>query len=167
MPRIRPAQLGDLEAITKIYNEAAVATTASYALQDVTVDDRRAWFERLTAEGYPVLVLDDEGQVVGYASYGPFRALAGYAHTVEHSVYVDQGNRAAGGGRMLMFALLDYARGRGVHVMVGVVDAENTDSIAFHRKLGFTETGRLPQMGRKFGRWLDIVFLTRVLDDDA
>ena len=163
MPTIRPAQSRDLPAITEIFNEAVVGTTASYALDPVTVDDRRAWFERLTGADYPVLVLEDDGEVIGYASYGPFRPLAGYAHTVEHSVYIWSGRRAAGGGRMLMLALLDYARGRGVHVMVGVVDGSNEDSLAFHRKLGFVESGRLPEVGRKFDRWLDVVFMTQVL----
>lgn len=163
MPTIRPAQSRDLPAITEIFNEAVVGTTASYALDPVTVDDRRAWFERLTGADYPVLVLEDDGEVIGYASYGQFRPLAGYAHTVEHSVYIRSGRRAAGGGRMLMLALLDYARGRGVHVMVGVVDGANEESLAFHRKLGFVESGRLPEVGRKFDRWLDVVFMTQVL----
>ena len=163
MPTIRPAQSRDLPAITEIFNEAVVGTTASYALDPVTVDDRRAWFERLTGAECPVLVLEDDGEVIGYASYAQFRPLAGYAHTVEHSVYIRSGRRAAGGGRMLMLALLDYARGRGVHVMVGVVDGAYEDSLAFHRKLGFVESGRLPEVGRKFDRWLDVVFMTQVL----
>ncbi|MBB1517514.1 N-acetyltransferase [Tessaracoccus sp. MC1679] len=165
MPTIRPAQPRDLPAITDIYNEAGVGTTASYALDPVSLDDRRAWWERLTASGYPVLVLEDGDEVFGYASYAQFRPLAGYAHTVEHSVYIRSGRRAAGAGRMLMLALIDYARGRGVHVMVGVVDGANEESLTFHRKLGFTESGRLPQVGRKFDRWLDVVFVTLVLGE--
>lgn len=165
MPLIRPAQSSDLQAITDIYNEAGVGTTASYALEPVTLADRRAWLERLSAAEFPVLVLEDDGDIVGYASYAQFRPLAGYAHTMEHSVYIRAGRRAAGAGRLLMQALIDYARGRGVHVMVGVVDAANEESLAFHRRLGFEVTGRLPEVGRKFGRWLDVVFVTRILDD--
>ncbi len=165
MPIIRPAQASDLPAITEIFNEAGVGTTASYALDPVSVDDRRAWWEQRTAAGFPVLVLEDDGEVVGYASYAQFRPLAGYARTMEHSVYVTSNRRAAGGGRMLMQALIDYARGRGVHVMIGVVDGANEDSLAFHRRLGFEESGRLPEVGRKFDRWLDVVFVTRILDD--
>ncbi|MHA6511083.1 GNAT family N-acetyltransferase [Tessaracoccus sp. Z1128] len=163
MPTIRPAQPRDLPAITEIYNEAGVGTTASYALEPVTLEDRRAWFQRLTGSDHPVLVLEDDDQVIGFASYSQFRPLAGYAHTKEHSVYIRSGRRAAGGGRMLMLALLDYARGRGVHVMVGVVDGANEESLAFHRALGFVESGRLPEVGRKFDRWLDVVFMTQVL----
>ena len=165
MPTIRPARLSDLPAITAIYNDAGVGTTASWALEPVTLEDRQAWFSRLAAADCPVLVLEtDDGAVAGFASYGPFRPLAGWAPTVEHSIYIGEGHRASGGGRMLMNALIDYASGRGVHVMVGVIDADNAESIAFHRRLGFDESGRLPQVGRKFGRWLDAVFMTRVFD---
>lgn len=167
MPTIRPAHLRDIPAITDIFNEAGVGTTASYALEAVTVEDRQAWFERLTAADYPVLVMEDpDGLVVGYASYSQFRTLEGYRHTVEHSVYIRAGHRAAGAGRMLMTALIDYARGRGVHVMVGVVDGANEASVTFHEKLGFEVVGRLPQVGRKFGRWLDVVFVTLIFEDN-
>ena len=165
MPTIRPAHARDIPAITDIYNEAGVGTTASYALESVTVADRQAWFERLTAADYPVLVMEDpHGLNIGYASYSQFRPLDGYRHTVEHSVYIRDGHRAVGAGRMLMTALIDYARGRGVHVMVGVVDGANDRSIAFHERLGFEVAGRLPQVGRKFGRWLDIVFVTMIFE---
>lgn len=164
MPSIRPARHEDLDQITAIYNEAGVGTAASYALEPVTLADRQAWFRRLSAEDCPVLVLTSEDEIIGYASYGTFRALAGYSYTVEHSVYIRSGHRAAGGGRMLMNALLDYARGRGVHVMVGVIDGDNVDSVTFHERLGFSVTGRLPQVGRKFGQWRDIVFVARVFD---
>lgn len=157
---IRPAAPSDLPSIVEIYNEAGVATTASYDLEPVTLEERTAWFERLRSNGHPVLVVEDDGVVVGYACYGPFRDKEGYRHTVEHSVYVADGYRAAGTGRMLLGALLDYARGRGVHVMIGVLDAENTDSRAFHRRMGFEESAVLKEVGRKFGRWLDIVFVT-------
>lgn len=161
-PTIRPATRADLPAIVDIYNEAAVGTTASYDLEPVDLHNRRVWFDRLMNGDFPVLVLEDpeEGGVIGYACYGPFRDKAGYAHTVEHSVYVAEGRRSGGAGRMLMAALIDYARGRDVHVMVGVLDAENAASRAFHQRLGFVESAVLPQVGRKFGRWLDIVFTT-------
>lgn len=165
MPTIRPARIRDIPAVTDIYNEAGVGTTASYALQPVTVADRQAWFERLTADEYPVLVMEDsDGLIVGYASYSQFRPLDGYRHTVEHSVYIREGCRDAGAGRMLMTALIDYARGRGVHVMVGVIDGANDASITFHERLGFEVVGRLPQVGRKFGRWLDVVFVTKIFE---
>lgn len=157
--RIRSAAPQDLPAITEIYNDGGVSTTASYDLTPVTVANRRDWYQKLIARDYPVLVAEEEGQILGYANYGPFRDKAGYAQTVEHTVYVRDGNRAAGCGRMLMTTLIDHARGNGMHVMLGMVDADNESSLAFHRRLGFVEVGRLPQVGRKFERWLDLVIL--------
>ena len=165
MPRvIRSANHEDLPAIVEIYNEGGVATTASYDIEPVTLEERAAWFERLRNQGHPVLVLEENGRVVGFASYGPFRDKAAYLHTVEHSVYVAEGRRSNGVGRMLLGALLDHARGRGVHVMLGVLDADNMASRAFHKSLGFVESAVLPEVGRKFGRWLDVVFVTRRFD---
>ena len=162
MPRvIRSANHEDLPAIVEIYNEGGVATTASYDIEPVTLEERAAWFERLRNQGHPVLVLEENGRVVGFASYGSFRDKAAYLHTVEHSVYVAEGSRSNGVGRMLLCALLDHARGRGVHVMLGVLDADNMASRAFHKSLGFIESAVLPEVGRKFGRWLDVVFVTR------
>ncbi|GAB2474328.1 GNAT family N-acetyltransferase [Luteococcus sediminum] len=161
---IRTARSEDLAAITAIYNEAGVGTTASYDLEPVTVDNRREWLERHHADGHPVLVATVDDQVLGFAGYGVFREKAGYAHTVEHSVYVGDGARALGVGRLLMLALVDLARGNGVHTMVGVLDADNEASINFHRRLGFEETGRLRQVGRKFDRWLDAVLVQLMLD---
>ena len=163
-PVIRSANHEDLPAIVEIYNEGGVATSASYDVEPVTLEDRAAWFERLRNQGHPVLVLEENGQVVGFASYGPFRDKAAYRHTVEHSVYVAEGSRSNGVGRMLLCALLDHARGRGVHIMVGVLDADNMASRAFHKSLGFIESAVLPEVGRKFGRWLDVVFVTRRFD---
>ena len=165
MPRvIRSANHEDLPAIVEIYNEGGVATTASYDIEPVTLEERAAWFERLRNQGHPVLVLEENGRVVGFASYGSFRDKAAYLHTVEHSVYVAEGSRSNGVGRMLLCALLDHARGRGVHVMLGVLDADNMASRAFHKSLGFIESVVLPEVGRKFGRWLDVVFVTRRFD---
>ena len=163
-PVIRSANHEDLPAIVEIYNEGGVTTTASYDIEPVTLEERAAWFERLRNQGHPVLVLEENGRVVGFASYGSFRDKAAYLHTVEHSVYVAEGRRSNGVGRMLLGALLDHARGRGVHIMVGVLDADNMASRAFHKSLGFIESAVLPEVGRKFGRWLDVVFVTRRFD---
>ena len=172
---IRTASAQDVPAITAIYNESGVGTTASYDLAPVSVADRLAWFEGKQRRQFPVMVAeftDDTTpgsptapMVVGFATYGSFRDKAGYDFTVEHSVYVSPDRRAGGVGRMLMSALIDHARGRGVHVIVGVVDATNEASILFHEQLGFTVAGRLDEVGRKFGRWLDVVFVTLTFED--
>ena len=163
-PVIRSASYEDLPAIVEIYNEGGVATTASYDVEPVTLEERTAWFERLRNQGHPVLVFEDAGRVVGFASYGSFRDKAAYGQTVEHSVYVAENSRSRGAGRLLLRTLIDHARGSGVHVMVGVLDAGNMASRAFHRSLGFTESAVLPEVGRKFGRWLDVVFVTYRFD---
>ncbi len=160
---IRPAADADLPAITAIYNDAGVGTTASYDLEPVSLDSRRSWFEQRSRAGFPIVVAELDGRVIGYASYGPFRDKAGYAYTVEHSVYVARDARQRGVGQALMADLVSHARDRGVHVMIGVLDADNAASIAFHRRLDFAEVARLPQVGRKFGRWLDVVMVQLTL----
>ncbi|MEO6340051.1 MAG: N-acetyltransferase family protein, partial [Caulobacteraceae bacterium] len=115
--------------------------------------------------GYPLLVAEWEGRVVGYASFGDFRPFQGYRHTVENSVYVAPDAHRRGVGRVLMEALIHRARAMGKHVMVAGIEAENLASIRLHAAAGFVEVGRLPQVGRKFGRWLDLVFMQRALDD--
>lgn len=160
---IRRAQIADLPTITEIYNQAGVETTASYDLVPVSLDNRAEWLARHEARDHPVLVLEDQGQVVGYADYSYFRDKAGYAQTMEHTVYIAQGRRNLGGGRMLMGALIDHARGQGVHALVGVIDSENRESITFHQSLGFLEVGRMPEVGHKFGRWLDLIIMQLIL----
>ena len=158
---VRPATPADLPALTSLYNDLGVATTASYDLAPVSETERADWLSVHTDHGWPVLVALDAGEVIGYAAYGAFRPKAGYAHTVEHSVYVRDPNRGA--GRALMDALIAIAREQGVHAMVCLVDAENTASIAFHEHLGFATVGTLPEVGRKFDRWLDLVIQVKLL----
>jgi phosphinothricin acetyltransferase len=109
-----------------------------------------------------VLVADDAG-IIGFASFGDFRPWPGYALTVEHSVYVQEAAHRRGVETALVRRLIDEAQRRGKHVMVGGVDAANAASIGMHRKLGFTEAGTLSQVARKFGRWLDLVLMQRML----
>ncbi|NUB46580.1 N-acetyltransferase family protein [Fertoebacter nigrum] len=162
---LRDATPDDAAAIAAIYNDAVLHGTAIW--NDVTVDEanRIAWMAARAAQGYPVIVAERGGAVVGYASFGDWRAFDGFRGTVEHSVYVADGARGGGIGRVLLAALTDRARGCGKHVMVAAIEAGNAPSIALHRSLGFVETGVLRQVGQKFGRWLDLAFLTLQLDD--
>lgn len=164
---VRPARRDDVPAILDIYNHAVEHTTASYDLAPVSLASRLAWYDHKVDAGWPVLVAEHAGQVIGWATFGPFRDKPGYAHTVEHSVYVRDGHRGAGTGLALMTALIDDACARRHHVMIGGVDADNTGSLAFHERLGFTRVAHFRQVGRKFGRWLDLVFLQRPLTDHA
>lgn len=162
---IREANAGDAEGITAIYNDAVLHTTAIWNEQAVDVANRVSWLADRQKAGYPVLVaVDDEDAVLGYASFGDWRAWDGYRHTAEHSVYVRTDRRGLGIGEALLRALMQHAQHLGKHVLVAGIEANNQASIRLHRKLGFEHAGHLKQVGAKFGRWLDLVFLQKTLD---
>ncbi len=146
------------DAILAIFNDAIVNSTALYDYQPRTAESMVAWFDAKQKGGFPVIGLEDEsGQLLGFASWGSFRAYPAYKYTVEHSVYIRQDQRGGGLGKRLMQALIAEAQARGnVHAMVGAIDAANAGSIALHQKLGFQSVGLMPQVGFKFGRWLDL-----------
>jgi len=151
-------------AILAILNEAIVTSTALYDYKPRTPESMVAWFATKRANGFPVIGAEDEsGKLLGFASYGTFRAFPAYKYTVEHSVYVEAGHRGAGLGRTLMEALVAEAVARDVHVMVGAIDAANAGSIGLHERLGFAHAGTVRQAGFKFGRWLDVAFYQRIL----
>jgi len=164
---IRDATPEDAPEIVAIYNAAVRETTAIWNEIEVDALNRAEWMIARQEAGLPVLVLDEGGVVCGYASYGPFRAFDGYRATVEHSVYIRSDRRGGGRGKALLQALIDYARAEERHVMVAAIEAGNTASIALHEKLGFESIGVMPQVGQKFGRWLDLALLQLVLDDRA
>ena len=148
-----------LEAIRGIYNHEIVHTTSLYEYEPRSVETMAAWWAAKQAADLPVLGIEAEpGVLAGFASWGPFRPFPAYGHTVEHSVYVDSRFRGRGIGRALLVALIDEARRRDLHVMVGVIDATNSASIGLHRRLGFTHSGTVREAGFKFGRWLDVEY---------
>ncbi|MCX8998494.1 GNAT family N-acetyltransferase [Rhizobiaceae bacterium BDR2-2] len=153
---VRPAAEADLPAILAIYNDAVLNTTAIWNETPVDLDNRRVWFAGRAARNQPVLVAESDGEVIGYASYGDWRAFEGFRHTMEHSVYVRSDRKGAGTGAKLMEALIAVAAERGVHVLIGCIEAENAASIRLHEKLGFRLVGRFGEVGQKFGRWLDL-----------
>lgn len=164
MISIRHATTDDAAAIAEIYNDAVLNTTAIW--NDVLVDtqNRETWLMDRTNAGYPVFVAVSGDIVIGYASYGPWRAFDGYALSAELSVYVHKDHRGKGQGRSLLQTLIDSAKEQGLHVLIAGIDATNEASIALHASLGFKETAHMPQVGKKFGRWLDLVFLQLQLD---
>lgn len=165
---IRDARPGDAEGIAGIYNDAVLNTTAIW--NEVTVDaaNRLTWLTDRQGAGYPVLIMaGSEDEVLGYASFGDWRAWDGYRHTVEHSVYVRSDQRGAGIGKALMLELIDRARALGKHVMVAGIEGSNQGSIKLHEKLGFEHVGLLKEVGTKFGRWLDLAFLQLILGPTA
>ena len=166
--KIRDANEADAHSIMEIYNDAVVNTTAIWNEVTVDVDNRMRWMRERQRMGYPVLVaVDGLDRVLGYASFGDFRAFDGYRHTVEHSVYVHPSARRSGIACALMAALVSRARALGKHVMVGAIEAGNAASIALHLKVGFEHCGNMKEVGTKFGRWLDLALLQLKLDDQA
>jgi L-amino acid N-acyltransferase YncA len=162
---VRPLVEGDLAALTAIYNDVIATSAAIYRDDPVTVEDRAAWAGALGAAGYPVDVATWDDEVVGFASFGPFDPFPGYRHTVEHSVHVRADQRGRGVGRALLARMVDAARDGGWHALVGRVDADNAASLALHERLGFERAGQLRQVGRKFDRWLDVVYLQIVFTE--
>lgn len=151
-------------AILGILNEAIENSTAIYDYKTRTPDSMVDWFKSKQLNQYPIIGLESEaGELLGFASYGPFRPWPAYKYTVEHSVYVHHGQRGRGLGTRLLEEIISLAQGQGVHVLVGGIDTSNGGSIALHRKLGFVHAGTIKQAGFKFGRWLDLAFYQRIL----
>lgn len=162
---IRFATKEDCAAIAEIYNHAVMHTAAIWNDKTVDTDNRIAWFEARQFAHFPVLVSEENGVVTGYSSYGDWRAFDGFRHTVEHSVYIHPDHQGKGLGRALLAALIEEARRRGKHVMVAGIEAQNAASLHLHETLGFITTGQMPQVGTKFGRWLDLTFMQLQLDN--
>ena len=158
---LRDAHEPDLPGLLAIYNEVIANSTAVYSDTPVTLDDRRHWWQMRVASGYPLLVAGDSSGILGFSTFGDFRAWPGYRFTVEHSVHVRSDCRGRGIGRSLVQALFPRAEALGKHVMIAGVDAANAASIRFHERLGFEQAGHLREVGNKFDRWLDLVFLQR------
>ena len=146
-----------------IYNEVIRNTTAVYSDQEVTLANREAWFDAKAEVGFPVLIASDASGVLGFATFGEFRAPFCYRHSVEHTVHVRADCRGRGIGRALVLALLEAAARLQKHVMIAGIDADNAVSIVLHESLGFRTTGHLHEVGYKFGRWLDLKFLQRLI----
>jgi len=156
------------DAILEIFNDAILNSTALYDYAPRTSQSMVAWFDAKRAGGFPVIgVEDSEGTLLAFGSYGTFRAWPAYKYTVEHSVYVHQDHRGRGLGRVVMQELIAAARQNDLHAMMGGIDATNAGSIALHERLGFRHVGTLPEVGFKFGRWLDLAFYQLLLDTPA
>lgn len=162
---IRPFIPADISDMLVIYNEVIANSTAIYIDTPSTLEELQEWVETKQIKKYPVLVAVKESAVLGFSTFGDWRAKPGYRYTVEHTVHVNANTRGQGIGAHLVKALFPYAHALGKHVMLGVVDGENTGSIRFHERLGFEEVARFPQVGYKFDRWLDAVFMQRFIDE--
>jgi phosphinothricin acetyltransferase len=162
---IRAALSADIPAMRAIFNEVIATSTAVYFVEPTSLEERTAWYETRVGSGFPVLVAADETAVLGFASFAEFRgAWPGYRYSVEHSVHVHADHRGRGIGAGLVAALFPYAQALGKHVMIGGIDAANAASLRMHAQLGFEQVAHFREVGHKFGRWLDLVFMQRFLD---
>jgi L-amino acid N-acyltransferase YncA len=167
MVTIRNAREEDLPAMLDIYNHIILHTTAVYHYAAHTMEMRKAWYDSRIEGGFPIFIAEDEGRIVGFSSYGPFRPWPAYKYTMENSVYVAEGQRGKGIGRALMEPLIRAAREQDVHALIAVIDASNEVSKQLHRSFGFEEVGHFREVGYKFGQWLDLSFMELVLDTPA
>lgn len=154
----------DLPGILEIYNEVIATSTAVYSETPATLAQRRDWWTARVGQGYPVLVArDPAGSVVGFSTFGDFRPFPGYRFTVEHTVHVATSARGQGIGAALVRELFPHASRLGKHIMIGAIDAANGPSIRLHERLGFERAAVLKEVGFKFNRWLDLLFMTKSL----
>ena len=162
---IRDATDDDLPAITDLYNALIATTTVAWRDDPSSLEEQTVAFEAREAAGYPTLVAHEGGEVVGYTCCTTFRSdrFPGYRHTAELTVHVHGDHHGSGIGSALIEALIERASAAGLHVLVAAVDADNDASIRFHEALGFSQVARMPEVGRKFDRWLTLVLLQRIV----
>jgi phosphinothricin acetyltransferase len=157
------ATRNDLPQILAIYNEVIRNSTAVYSEEEFTPARGESWFDAKMAHGFPMIVAREASGIAGFGTFGEFRAWPCYVHSVEHSVHVRVDRRGQGVGRALVVELLARAAAMGKHVMIAGIDADNAVSIGLHRSLGFAPVGHFHEVGFKFGRWLDLVFMECML----
>jgi phosphinothricin acetyltransferase len=159
---IRQATVKDLEAINAIYNYYVLHSTCTYQTEPETMVDRRAWFDRHGSK-HPAVVALIAGEVLGWGSLSPFHAREAYRRTVENSIYVRHDAYRRGIGSALLKDLILRASEIGHHTIIGVIDGEQAASAALHAKHGFVQVAHLRQVGFKFGRWLDVFYVQRIV----
>lgn len=160
---IRSVTDADLPAIMAFWNPLIRDTAVTFSSEERTVPSLQRMIAERQAAGRAFLVAEAAGRPVGLATYDRFRASNGYAHTMEHTIILSPDAQGRGLGRALMAAIEDHARRAGAHSMIAAVSAENRAGEAFHRALGYALVGRLPDAGRKFGRWMDLLLLQKIL----
>ena len=160
---IKRAERSDVPAMREIFNEVLRNSNSIYREDEVTLEERYAWFDEKVAHGYSIFGAYENEKLIGYAGYGSWRAAQGYRKTVELTIYVDSTIRGVGVGSKLMQTIIDQAKADGFHVMIGAIDSKNQSSIEFHKRFGFTETARMPEVALKNGQWLDLVFMQKLL----
>ncbi len=161
--QIRAASRADAGAIVEIWNPVIRDTTVTFNSVEKSVDDVVDLISERRRDGREFYVAQSDSELLGFATYGQFRAGVGYAFAMEHTIILGPNARGKGIGRALLTAIESHAREAGAHSMIGGISGENLDAQAFHARMGYPEVGRVPEAGRKFGRWIDIVFMQKIL----
>jgi phosphinothricin acetyltransferase len=158
------ATTADIPQILEIVNYYIVNDTCIYDIEPRSLEKQIDWFNQLTVLGYPVIVAKIDHMIIGFASYSQFRPKVGYKFSMEHSVYVSHREKGKGIGKLLLQTLIDIAQNQGVHLLIGGIDANNTDSIAFHENFGFEIVGKMSEVGFKFDKWHDLVWMQKKIN---
>jgi phosphinothricin acetyltransferase len=161
--QIRSFEIKDIQSILDIINYNILHSTALYDYNTRTFEELKAIVEAKTNKGFPVIVAEREGVVVGFGMYSEFRFREAYKYTVEHSVYISSDEKGKGIGKLILTELIQLAKLQGLHTMIGVIDSENKSSISFHEQFGFKTVGIIKESGYKFDRWLDSVLMQLML----
>lgn len=160
---IRQATKKDLEAILEIVNYNILNTTSIYDYEPRTLAQQKAIFEDKAKSNFPLIVVEVDNEIGGFGTYGTFRFKEGYKFTVEHSVYVSVNHQGKGLGKLLLSELITLAKKQKCHTMIAVIDAENQNSVEFHKQFGFETVGIIKESAYKFDKWLDTVFMQLLL----
>jgi L-amino acid N-acyltransferase YncA len=158
MFHLRDATVADLPAINEIYNHFVLHCTCTYQIVPSTLEERQAWFAG-RGPRHPVVVAEDAGEIVAWGSLSAFHKREAFERTVENSIYVSPRHQRRGLGRLMLEELIRRARAADVHTLVAAISADQEGSLALHERMGFRETGRLHEVGRKFGKVLDVVYM--------
>ena len=162
--KLRAYKTEDTHAILAIINYNILHSTALYDYNIRTVEQQKLILEDKVSKGFPVIVAESDGMVLGFGMYSEFRFREAYKFTIEHSVYVNEEYHGNGIGKLLLQELIKLAKIQKLHTMVAVIDAENQSSVEFHEKFGFKTVGIIKESGYKFDRWLDSVFMQLILE---
>jgi len=160
---VRKAKMSDLKSITEIYNDAVKNTVATFDLKPRTVEEQKIWFKQHGSNN-PIIVAEENGVIVGWAALSKYDTKQAYSKTVELSLYVKKENQGRGVGKKLMERILEEGKEAGVHVVLSRITDGNKTSINLHEKFGFRYVGILEEVGFKFGRYLDVYIMEKILD---
>ncbi|HWO98079.1 MAG TPA: GNAT family N-acetyltransferase [Bacillus sp. (in: firmicutes)] len=160
---IRKAKQDDLPALVSIYNQAVLHTTATFDLDPVSIESRQAWFDEHMDERFPLIVAEEDGTVIGYASLSTYRPKAAYNQTVEVSVYIDELHQGKGLGKQLLTHMIEMARSLDYHVIIAGITNGNDTSVKLHERFGFVKCGEMKEVGFKFDSWQDVLFYQLIL----